>query len=415
MARRPVLQIVHVSDLHFKDTRSSDAKKLNDAWTLLARIIRRIVKRHDLFGWYEGTQGHYPNAPQAFADYIEFDLRPKDTKNEWFASTKNPAPPPTWLVDSGDLTAFGDDHAIKLGKDWLKEWARVLAARDSRSLIGNHDAWVGCHPISAILGLVDLTAAQTRIQKLPDWDRRAWITRPLVADISGTSSKIELYALDSVCWTPGSNLNAVGWVSPESVQNLRNRLTRQGKSAENHFRILAVHHPVAFPWLRKETKALGLFDVMYLLNESTIAEHLNNEASDPDIGPIAHLLLSGHTHTGHPAPPIPHDVTMIKQGTLGDFQLQLVGGALMLNKVVMPPAARPASIRAPETLKDSAFGNSSVESPLCCGHVLRLYYDDEKPMQLKLYRFPILTVSGSKYRQGMAEAITLYIKVARPK
>src|SRR5713226_3015074 len=402
MGLQPVLQIVHISDLHFKDIRSSDAKNLNIRWAGFARKVRRVVKKHDLFDWYEGVQGHYPQAPQAFSAYLENDLIPNSP--EWFASTSDR--PPTWLIDTGDLTTFGDKHAIQLGKDWLARWRNQLAAHESRELIGNHDAWAGCHPAYALMAPVNLILAQEELLKLSGWKREEWLTRPLVARIPGTSSRIELYALDSVCWDPERNLVAVGFIEPNLIKGLRDQVRGQSGDGVPHFRILAVHHPIVFPWSPSDIQKFGFIPVMRILDVDRVVEELNNEICDPDVGPLVHLILSGHTHAAHPASGIPGDVTEIKQGGLGDFQFQLVGGALMLNE---------AAIKANANQRRSTpnFSNSSIDSSFSRAQILRFYYDTARLHELMMYRIPILSVNGSIYRQGSPSRTTMYM--ATPK
>lgn len=402
MALQPILQIVHVSDLHFKDIRSNDAKSLNTRWSAFARAIRRAVLKRDLFDWYEGVQGHYPQAPSAFLSYLEKNLIPNSP--EWFASTSDR--PITWLIDTGDLTTFGDNHAIELGKNWLLKWRNQLAAHGSRELIGNHDAWAGCHPAFVLVGRVDIFTAQKKLLNLAGWNRDEWVTRPLVANIPGTKSRIELYALDSVCWDPLRNLIALGCIEASSIKKLRDQLKSHSDSDVRHFRILALHHPIAFPWSPSEIRTLGHVPVMRMLDENRIVEDLNNNTCDPDVGPLAHLILSGHTHAAHPSRGIPDDVTQIKQGSLGDWQFQLVGGALMLNETAIKAGASGSSSKPASNLTD--FSNTSTDRN-CRAQILRFYHDSARPEELKMYRIPIISVNGSVYRQGSPSRTTLYL------
>ena len=178
----------------------------------------------------------------------------------------------------------------------------------------------------------------------------------------------------------------------------------------------ATDAPTRLSWPLEETQKLrGLIPIMRLLFDQQIAEHVNNDASDPDIGPLAHLILSGHTHAAHPAPPLPVDVTDIKQGTLGPYQLQLVGGALMLNKSIIrkapPQGTAPGIADAPA---EPTYGNASIYNPNQRGQILRIYHDTAKPFELEIVRTPIFSANGSVYREGRSMHMRMYIKAPRP-
>ena len=57
MQEVPVLQIIHVSDLHFCDGYSDQAKLAREGrmWRLW---LRRVIEKRDWFGWHEGTLDH---------------------------------------------------------------------------------------------------------------------------------------------------------------------------------------------------------------------------------------------------------------------------------------------------------------------------------------------------------------------
>src|SRR5262249_27307606 len=156
-------------------------------------------------------------APHSFrrflANWVKDDAR-------WYGPPDDPDSPKTWLIDSGDLTAFGDPASIKLGHDWLDEWCKTLNHCDMRAIYGNHDAWPQGQPVHALLGLQDeIDKQRLRIDAIPRWNPTAWIPQPLSIAIPGTGgARIELYALDSICWGALANTLAVGEVEDINIE-----------------------------------------------------------------------------------------------------------------------------------------------------------------------------------------------------
>jgi 3',5'-cyclic AMP phosphodiesterase CpdA len=406
MSLQPVLQIVHVSDLHFKDTHSGDAKLLESSWAILERAMRGLAKKYNWFNWHEGTHGHYSQAPDAFSLFLAEDLVQKDLARnrqaEWFHQRADR--PPTWLVDTGDLSAFGDQPAIDLGRKWLKRWCTELGAADFRSLVGNHDAWAGCHPAFSITAPAQITNAQRNLQQHADWNRSSWVSNPLTASLPGSRAKIELYALDSVCWGPRVNTFALGHIGSSALRRLVLQVSSVG--AQDNFRILASHHPVSFPWRKDEITAAGVLPAMRLLNARKVGSRLENAVGTPDVGPLAHLILSGHTHHAWPTRDLPAAVDGIQQDCLGAYQLQLVTGALILNTSHLQQKARARSPFA----RPKAFSNYSVGGVRFRAQILRFYFDAARPWEVVMYRIPVLSVNCSKYRRGRPSRTVLYMQ-----
>src|SRR5579863_10560197 len=125
----PVLQIIHVSDLHVV---------LSGAPPRAVRSLKRALRRAGLRSWWEfledGTAGHDTFAPFVFSELVaRVTVRDPVWSN-----------PPTWLVDTGDQTTFGDPPSIAGARGILAGFAN--AARPTLSgalanLPGNHDAW----------------------------------------------------------------------------------------------------------------------------------------------------------------------------------------------------------------------------------------------------------------------------------
>jgi hypothetical protein len=400
----PVLQIVHVTDLHVKHTTANAASPLASKTRILARIAQNLVRRRNLLGWEEGTQGHLPRAPKAFATFLE---------KWWTARDAQWQRVPVWLVDTGDRTAFGDAESISAGARYIDWWSAALGGCPVRTLYGNHDMWPETLPA---FNLTQIKDQRDRIRAIPGWDVRDWVRNPLSAPIPGHSATISLYALDTIAWGAlwGSvrNTRAVGHLRGDEVLHLRLLLEGAAKRGTTGLRILAMHHPLAFPW---EASELGgkIISKLKLLKEEKWAAFLRNDRNIPSgIGPWAHLLLSGHTHLFHPAPGLPQDVTEITQGALSAYQLQLVGGSLMLNRSssqrnegAVPPASTRSNVKG--------FFPATVDPHPCQAQILRFYAsaDREEPW-VKMMRMPVYCDdAGRHYVMRDPDATTLYFQL----
>src|SRR5690242_19366815 len=104
----------------------------------------------------------------------------------------------------------------------MRRWRAAVRSQTSRELIGNHDAWCSCAPMTNVGTYakdleIQRAALESRAELRPD----RWIDQPLRARIPGTDSQIQLYALDSVHWHGFGNVTAVGSVDQEQVERLR--------------------------------------------------------------------------------------------------------------------------------------------------------------------------------------------------
>lgn len=140
----PVLQIIHISDLHVSEG-LSDKVMLVRQGRVLRLKIRQALERHNWVEWHEGTLAHDETAEHRFEEALE-DLRDSDDK--WFDGTGTSAPQ-TWLLDTGDLSTYGDEPSIRAGWIKLKRWRVALGDCPMRVLYGNQDAWPGTLPILA--------------------------------------------------------------------------------------------------------------------------------------------------------------------------------------------------------------------------------------------------------------------------
>lgn len=387
---QPVLQLVHVTDMHVKDVTANPDHPLQGSRRAFARFFKRYAQKTD--DWDDGTQGHYPLAPEAFARFL---IRWKARFPEW-------SDVPVWLVDTGDRTAFGDVASMQAGERHLAQWKAALGDCEVRTLFGNHDAWPGTQP-----GLAPwaVGSQQTLVAQQQGWDTRDWLRSPLSVTLPWGTDTIRLYALNSVCWTLASNVLAVGEVDLASQQALVARLRLDVACGERGLRILGLHHPVAFPWTDNESHKAGIVPQMRLKDDEDVASWLSNSANDPaGIGPLAHLILSGHTHLSHPAPGCRDDVVNIHQGVLSPYQLQLVGGALMLNK-----SRRSAQGNAaPSARAHDHFAPSTVDGARCQAQILRFMAAPELPGTIGLLRFPVRSADGTLYADLPGDGMFLH-------
>ncbi len=374
---KPVLQIVHVSDLHVKTINTNPMHPLNKDGMAIRRSALRAIRKHNLLGWDEGTQGHYPQAPDAFASFLS-DLKAKDTL--W-------SKVPTWLIDTGDRTAFGDAGSISEGEKYLQQWAKALGNCPYLSIYGNHDAWPGTLPA---LNHEAISDQRKHVHAQPGWDPVNWRANPLTIEIMDGTASIELFAADTICWGVKKNTCAVGELDSACLEALHSRFKTY--PPRKSLRILATHHPLAFPWQPDETNKNGL-DIMRLLNDEACIRRFSNEGPViNEFGPWFHLFLSGHTHRAHPSHGHTANVVDIHQASLGDYQLQLVGGPLMLNK-------RAENIGAyPPASKD--FTPATVDTSSCQAQILR-FYASLKDSSLIMLRLGVYShEGGAKYAFG---------------
>lgn len=397
----PVLQIVHVTDLHVKDTASNAIAVLSRKARAMARVAKHL-QRHDWFGWEEGTQGHLARAPKAFERFLA----------TWRSDHLEWRDVPAWLVDTGDRSAFGDPESIAAGGRMLDAWSQALGGCPVRSLYGNHDMWPQTLPL---LNRADVKAQWQAVRSTPGWNPPDWLTSPLSAPIPGHHATIELYALDTIAWGSvlgvAKNTLAVGQVRGQDLLHLRMRLQGEADRGVRGLRILALHHPVAFPWLDKEVTTYGRLPTMKLLKAHNVASYLNNEGGIPaGIGPWAHLLLSGHTHMSHPAAGLAGDVASLAQRPLGPYQAQLVGSSMMLNS--SSKATRADQVVAENRTVDG-FAPSSIYAHPCLAQILQFYaLPDPTEPWIQMIRTPVYSNdAGRHYVAGDPDDLLLHYRL----
>ena len=149
-------------------------------------------------------------------------------------------------------------------------------------------------------------------------------------------------------------------------------------------RILATHHPLAFPYEDRDER-MWFIQQMILAQSGRLVDAFRNETSkSAALRPLVHLFLSGHTHLGMPGQPLPENVKEAYQGRLGSNQLQLVSGATML---IRDREAVRQQIGPQVDLKDRKdFAIPHVFDANQQFQILRFFFDESRPDSLRMDR-----------------------------
>ncbi|WP_457332352.1 metallophosphoesterase [Rhizobacter sp. P5_C2] len=280
--KTPVVQIVHYSDLHIV---GPDFYKQRRAFNAIAKRLLPASLQQGITGASIGALG-------AFVDF----LRVVEADSDWHGK-------PLWLIDTGDGTTFGDSKSLE---SWLHDWSpQFLKAAGPHAkqltLYGNHDAWPDTFPL-----LAPRAMGHQRNKLRTMWFPNSWPTAPFTAPmLRGSSSEVQLFALNSVDHDLIPNTRACGRVLPDRAGNnvqtgptaaddLHRAVAAAAKASPGrHFRILAMHYPVA------EAAQTGHRLTEILSNRDTFAHELVTPSYTAK--PLVHLLLAGHTHQAYPS------------------------------------------------------------------------------------------------------------------
>jgi len=343
----PFLQIIHISDLHVMDRKSSDATAIRGRIRRMRGISARIADSIS-----DGTAPHDELAVPFFAEFLA-EVVTKD--QEWVKHK-------TWLIDTGDLTTLGDQNSLHLGRKHLKEFIKICP--EFASTYGNHDAWPGKLPLfaesAAIKGQAQVLSAHQYAVASPQLS--------LSTAIPHGAGAVQLYFVDSVIHDRWMNTMALGGISNGQLDALR-KLVDQHFAPERHdLRILAVHHPVHYPPPRPDLH-------MVMSNDEKVAGVLETK-SPAGAYPLVHLVLSGHTHSLYPLQgKLPLEPSLCTHPPLGSDQCQLIVGSLMqLDRY-----------------------NKRLGWPHQC-QILRLYCSKSKPFALAVERLLVARQGGEDYR-----------------
>lgn len=321
----PVVQIVHYSDLHIV---GPDYMAQRRSFEALLKRLPGMLK--------QGVAGASLAALSAFEDFVR-DIASDATWRD----------KPIWLVDTGDGTTFGDDRSLDA---WLNDWSpKFLAAAGANGkqlvLYGNHDAWPGTFPLLAPRSM-EAHRDKLRSARFP----QTWPTQPLTTLLAGSAGpEVQLYALNSVDHTLWANTMARGAVLPDRHWQKQGTMpgprasddldltasASAGTSATSHFRILAMHYPVA------AACNAGQKHLEILANRDPFAKDIDGprHASKP----LVHVLMAGHTHSAFPPLGLlPNGLGSARHPPLGGALVQMVTPSLSQTPVSAFSSATPS-------------------------------------------------------------------------
>ena len=322
----PVLQIVHISDMHLTDP---EFKPM-----VSETFLKRLLTKFDVFKpalpnsmkqrWEaifdraqrmkvileDGFWGHEPKAVKIMAKDIA--RHALDDRKLWKGV-------PIWLIDSGDQSTWGDDLSLDMGLSLIQQSAKALNSKYYTRIHGNHDTWPTQFPLGGTKAKRNQHRSKLRTQHFKD-------DYPSIDDfyvpIPGTSSRISLSRLNSAVHTRKTNALARGYIREDKYWEQRSRprinhqldrlyeiADRNNSNRTYDLRIVLSHHPINARFIN--TKAGRHGKAIELNNAKAIARGLSTPRSSLGGEPLAHLILSGHTHAVYP--PI---------GELEDYQAQ---------------------------------------------------------------------------------------------
>lgn len=277
----PLLQIIHYSDIHLSVSKM---------------MLNRWLVRHLPLDWQQGLGGARRAILTQFLKII-----PELTVNDSIWSSL-----PTWLVDTGDGTTFGEDAALREWRDWAQKIALAAGVHGAMLRVyGNHDAWPEHHPlrIAHTHWKMDQHRDMLRKDHFPD----TWPDMPLAVNIPNTSSRIELCAVNTVDHLLWPNVFALGvaardrdWTHlpqiprPTPAEDLASRANLPATRHARDLRIAAMHYPVA-----DHATAGNPTTQKILRGRNRFARELQHHQN---VSPfVTHLMLAGHTHEPFPA------------------------------------------------------------------------------------------------------------------
>lgn len=334
-----VLQLIHVSDLHF-------ASRLDGAVAKRAGPISRLFS----LPWLaKGMMGHDAAALDQFEDALTYVLA------ERMLGTNLPPSDPhatkqvrdvSWIVCTGDLATFGDRHRqVEMAANWLADVATRKGIRYC-TIYGNHDVWDCAIPVDRSESELANCRDDLRNTHFPATFPLVPVPRGMAGAMSnpnghpagGVLARLPISqrilivtSLNTVLHERLQNTLAYGevqqdyyWRQPRGPDQ---HAELQARAQPEEIRVVLTHHPVHF-------HGQPLFG-MRLLNAAHVGMELSSRVSlagGARGNPLATLVLSGHTHAtfppalGLPAQ-LPHAFADA-HAPLGTDQLQLVAGTL---------------------------------------------------------------------------------------
>jgi len=311
----PFLLIIHISDLHIvsdvrRDTLSRDDRFKN-------QLARRLIPEL----WDDGTADSDISAINSFTSFL------KKIINKYYSNVNK------WIIDTGDLSNWGDDGSIMQGRSNLLSFKDAINADELLGIYGNHDAWPNAHPFFSRPTAIKKHRKEFRKNHYKD----KFPLNPITCLIPSQTNEIQLYSLNSVLHLPWhENVRALGKIIEDmywkrgatsplpkvQLQKLANLVSiNQGGSNNHDLRILLTHHPIHYPGQKPNW-------TMHLINDNEVANYLNTgSGSSPT--PLAHIILSGHTHNVYPsAGNLTDHVSNCSHKPLTNNQCQFIIGSL---------------------------------------------------------------------------------------
>lgn len=378
-----LVQIVHVSDMHLRKSalrRPSYCDWLygwaHYCFSQTRKLPSRTPKRLQALQFFKSLcQGLQPDLPLSSTLFHDFMQTQFHTSPLWDG--------PTWVLMTGDLSAFGDVASVDAARTFVRT---LLPTADCIfDLYGNHDAWPGDHPRGSTATAVKETGRQLRARHYPDSYPRA----PLAYD-SGLA-RVELYALNSVIHDIRNNSMAVGTVREDPLWHLTDSnkgahqldvLTRLANASADEtvptVRLVALHHPVDYP-------SEAPWDRIFNLDE------FEGWIRSPET-PQFHVFLSGHTHSLFPRMGDLTQWALVRSKSIfSDKELQLVAGTL-----------------SQQTVSDMSFEGEPASEPWPYqAQLLRLYWSTDERLFILERNLIGLSFSDGAYRVRASERIVL--------
>jgi hypothetical protein len=348
---KPLLQIVHVSDMHLAKRNSLKGRAVAEFLSGLPVIGLRIK---------QGLAGHDPAALKAFEASL---IRVIKSKPSWLERTI--------VVATGDFSTWGEDNYGMAAVNYLKRAAQrasyaafeQLKADAQKAqpqvqppkhfrlipvlpIYGNHDVWPEGFPLA--FSNEELDQRRTNLRLHPPFQEHRPVQMYSTGKDGGTSPPITLWALDTVLHDPIDNALAFGKIQQDwywDPRGLSHQVTElQQRSQFPQIRIALTHHPIA--------GQDHVFPISHVLREaSSVASQLQQPDPHTPDWPLVRIVLSGHTHKLYPSLGALPASPPTEQSPLGQNQLQLTIG----------------------TLSQKRWNRSKQEQ---CWQLLRLYSED---------------------------------------
>ncbi len=274
----PLIQLIHISDLHIIASTSADPAAGRRALHQLFGHIP-VLSNAAVDFFMRGVQGH---DTQAWDDFVELFYDEPELLHRWEGRTR--------LICTGDLSTWGDDASLTLAHDQLNDLAKALKL-GWHTIYGNHDVWPG-------VGSGPWSCNNTALGHRRTAMRQSYFgnTFPLSLPPHVNLNRggvLSFHALNTIQHEQWPNTIARGRVQGDyywdAQRSTPHQLQRIGGHVGAEVRVFLTHHPVCDP---------AKLPFKKLSNRAQVAGSLAAAA-----GPLKHcgfIILSGHTHKLNP-------------------------------------------------------------------------------------------------------------------